>query len=149
MIEHLKYEDMIGAKEFAESIHRDSIWGYMPFDYECWDKYCKSLIDNPKNGFILVYKVDKEIVGTIVAGIQQFPFNQETFSSVYIFYIKKDHRGSKIVVDLIDRYIEEAKKYNVREIHIGTNAPTDREKVEKLYEWYGFTNSGSDWTFTQ
>src|ERR1035437_172248 len=137
MIEHLKIEDIESALDVGEEVHLQSCWNNISFDREYSDNYVRLLLNKPQYGFILVYKINNVIVGGIVAVVNNYPFSTEQYSDVYILFIKEEHRKGRAAIELIKAYIEEAKKYKVKEINIGCNSPTMKEQVEKLYEHVG------------
>ena len=147
MIELLQEKDIAEAVLVGECLHSESIWSHLSFDRLYGTKYCEFMINNPQHGFILVYKHEDKIIGGLVGVVNSFPFSQDKYSDVYILFLKKEFRRGFAGPMLMYKYIEEAKKRNVKEIRAGVNNPNPlfREKVEGMYASIGFTECGSSW----
>lgn len=145
-IELLTNERLDEAMIVAKEIHNSSIWNTIPYNDEFARKYAAGLINKPQYGFIQICIEDDKIIGGVCATINQYPFSLETFMDLYILFLKKEYRNRKYAVAMMKAYIEEARKYPVREIRTGVNSPGNFEKVERLYSWVGFKKTGSAWS---
>lgn len=145
IIEKLNLNEIDEAVKISSEIHQQSLWNKYEFDSEFARKYITFLMNHQDRGFIFACKEDGHIVGGMVGVINQFPFCKDKFADLFVLFLKKEYRGRKHAIGMMKTYINEAKKYNVKEIRCGVNTPGNFEKVERLFAWCGFKKTGSSW----
>lgn len=82
------------------------------------------------------------VIGGLCAQVHEYTFSKEIYAADHIFYITEDRRGLRLATDLVEGYVEWAKKRGARECRLANSTGYKVEAYGKLCERLGFTNLG-------
>lgn len=85
---------------------------------------------------------DEKIIGGLCAQVFEYSFSKEIYTADHLFYITEDRRGLRLATDLVEGYVEWAKKRGARECRLANSTGYKVEAYGKLCERLGFENLG-------
>lgn len=97
------------------------------------------------DGIALVVEKDGEIVGGFLGQVATHWFGNHRAACDYGLFIDKDHRGGRTAIDLIHAANEIAKQKGAHEMIITNTTGVQGDRVEKLYQYTGFTRLGGSY----
>jgi GNAT superfamily N-acetyltransferase len=94
--------------------------------------------------FFTMLAVDEEsnIVGGITAYLMKYIFSEESYADEMCFFILPGHRSLKLARQMIESYVEWAKRRKVWEVRMSTTSGVQPEEYGKFLEVMGFKNIG-------
>lgn len=106
--------------------------------------FIEYLIDNPSLGIALVVVDEEEIVGGFLSMITEYWFSSDLYSTDIVHFLLPEYRTGRIAIDLINRYVREAKMRGAKKILIGNTSNINKDKVMELYRRLGFEQIGGN-----
>lgn len=94
------------------------------------------------HGIVNLVEVKGETVGIIVGVVLDYWFNDDTYATDLVLYVKKEYRTSNYGYRLIKSFINWAASKDVEEITTGISSGVDIDKAGRLFERMGFKNKG-------
>lgn len=96
-----------------------------------------------KNFFCNLAIDDDKIIGGLCAGIFEFIFSREVYSTDHLFYVVESKRSLRLATELVDSYVAWAKSRGVRQIWLTSTTGIKTSKFNLFCERKGFTYLGS------
>ena len=96
-----------------------------------------------KNFFCNLAIDNDNIVGGLCAGIFEYPFSREVYTSDHLFYIVESKRSLRLATELVASYVAWAKERCVRQIWLTSTTGIKTSKFNLFCERAGFTYLGS------
>ncbi len=81
--------------------------------------------------------------GMIVGFVDEYWFGHDCYAFEYGVFVEPDHRGTD-GVRLIKAYIERAKAFGARDIHIENTTGVETDRTERLFHNLGFAHVGGN-----
>lgn len=97
------------------------------------------------DGIALVVEKDSQIVGGFLGQVAQHWFGHHKAACDFGLFLDKDHRGGRTAIDLIHAANEMAKQKGAHEMIITNTTGVQGDRVEKLYQYTGFTRLGGSY----
>lgn len=146
MIRKATKDDIPALVKIGKEMHAETRYAAFSFDEVKVKSLFDVIIADEALGFCLVAEDGEyNIHGGILAFVGEFYFSRDKYISEYGLFLSAKHRGARTAASLLQAYIVEAGKYDVKEIAV-SNSTGNIGKVEKLYEYCGFTCNGSNWS---
>lgn len=127
------------AKEFNNKLAQTGFdaWGGM--------KLVESAVDFPENYYLIALLYDEQIVG-LLGGVKHTPaFSFNEIASEVIWYIKPEHRGSKLAIKMVKQFEEWANEQGAKYVSMVSQSNSDVDP-SNLYERLGYKLSEKTYT---
>ena len=95
------------------------------------------------NYLALIARQNGVILGTLVAYATEFYFGRDTYAQDLLVYVYKSARGGSAGRQMIERYVEWAREYGCKQVHLGITVGIENEMVAGLYEKLDFEQFGT------
>jgi GNAT superfamily N-acetyltransferase len=135
----LTRDDALQILELGRQLHKESRFKDEPFDEDkCWS-VLDSTLRYPDKRFIAF---DSDYHGFIIMTMNEEFFNHVKWSADLSLYVAPEHRGSSLVVRLLDAAEQWSKQNGARDMTIFHNTGIETDKAPKLFNKLGFDMKG-------
>ena len=136
-------DDLSECLVLGWEMHQESRYKNQDFNLEKVALFFEIAIHNHKYLFLVGEKEGK-IIGGFIGYIMAQWFGDDLQSGDFAVFIEKEHRGGRLALGLIKKYIAWAKSKGVNDNFIGLGITTDvnTEKTEVFYKKLGFNRTG-------
>ena len=125
----------------GELLHCESPnYGKYPYDREKTQRFFEDLIAG--RGAIFLHEYNGKVRGGYLVGIEEDWQNYQKTAFDYVLYISPEFRCCGVAGDLVQTFIRWAKELGAARVCVGTTVGINDGAVTKLYEGFGFKQSG-------
>ena len=122
-------------------LHQESPnYGKYPYDREKTARFFESLIAG--RGAIFLYEYEGAVRGGYLVGLDEDWQNHQKTAFDYTLYVAPELRNSGAGAELVHTFIRWAKELKAVRVCVGTTVGINDHAVTKLYEGFGFQQSG-------
>lgn len=127
-----KVEDFLKATGSYNDVHynREKVKAMLGFNLTNTRFFCNVAVEG------------SEVVGGLCATVGEYTFSKEIYAQDVIFYVEENRRGLRLATDLVEGYVEWAKKRGARECRLANSTGIKPEAYGKLCERFGFLYLG-------
>lgn len=141
IVREMTESDIPVLVKIGSQAHLESEYRTMTFSSEKCERLGQAMysLENLK---CFVVERDGEIIGFLMASVDEGYFTDEKTTSDLLVYVKPEWRGSRAFYLLITEYIAWAKEQDAKLIFLSNSTGYEPEKIGKLYERLGFHRVG-------
>jgi GNAT superfamily N-acetyltransferase len=141
MIRLATLDDIETLVDLGELLHKESSYGYLPFDRL---KVCALMAGLIEGGYGIVFVAEKngKIIGGIAGGVTEFWFCNELHGFDYSFFVHPEHRGGSSAFRLLVAFESWVEGMGAKHMDIGITTGIHEDKTGRFYEKMGFVKSG-------
>lgn len=132
-VRDLTEDDIEAGIDLGEQMHQESEFRSLDYDREKLRGFALSLIADPHR-LALVADDNGEIIGMVFAYVAEHYFSRDLLAKDTLFYVRKDRRGGRTALLLMNAYQEWAQDYPkpvkaiVMEVSTGGKNMADSDK---------------------
>lgn len=141
MIRNATHDDIPTMIALGEAMHAESRYARFPWNSEKVAALIAALIDSG-DGLALVAEKDSEIVGGILAAIEDSFFGPARFACEYAVFVRADARGGMAAPRLLCAYAQWAHERGAALVQAGITTGVATESSARLYSTVGFQPVG-------
>lgn len=141
MIRNATHDDIPTMIALGEAMHAESRYGRFPWNSGKVAALIASLIDSD-DGLALVAEEDGQIIGGILAAIEDSFFGPARFACEFAVFVRPDARGGMTAARLLRVYAQWARKRGAHLVQAGITTGVATESSARLYSAVGFQPVG-------
>jgi GNAT superfamily N-acetyltransferase len=127
-------------------MQQESAFSVIPFDVEQTANSIVGLVVNNTNGFgLLAYTDEGEAVGMIAGSITPYFFSRGWVASDFVWYVKPEHRGSRVAVKLLKAFKAWATEKGASQLYMGVTTNISADRTGDLLQRLGFEHVGGNY----
>lgn len=146
MIRPATHADIGDLLVLSEAMHAESRYAAYPFSPAKMGRLFGALIDG--QGCLFVAEADGRPVGMAAGYCEDFWFADAKVAGEYGIYVTKQHRGSRLGVQLLREYVRWCKEAGADLIQAGITTGVTHERTSQVYQGLGFTPTGTVFEYT-
>lgn len=141
MIRNATHDDIPTMIALGEAMHAESRYARFPWNSERVAALIATLIDSD-DGLALVAEEGGEIIGGILAAIEESFFGPARFACEFAVFVRPDARGGMVAARLLSTYAQWARERGAELVQAGITTGVATESSARLYSMVGFQPVG-------
>lgn len=141
MVRDATPDDVQAMVRLGQAMHAESRYAAFNFDPIKLASEIEALIEQ-EDGFALVAERNGEVVGAFIGYVGTHYFGNDRVAMDLALIVAPSERASMLGVQLVKRYIQQAKAKGVADIVLSNSTGVDSNRVADLFERLGFQRQG-------